>query len=80
MLFLSVGLGKDSTAIEKIPLNTILQNKDMKSRLYLDIFVDLRYEKCIFIDKIEREQTFSLKFYSLKAYFGDNFKKERYFT
>lgn len=42
MLFLSVGLGKDSTAIEKIPLNTILQNKYMKSRLYLDIFVDMR--------------------------------------
>lgn len=48
-LLLSVGLGKDFTAIGNIPLNTILQNKDMKSRFYLETFIDLGYGKCIFI-------------------------------
>lgn len=58
LLFLSMGLHKDFTAIEKIPPNTIFWNKDMKPRFYLEILIDLGYEKCIFIDKNEREQTF----------------------
>lgn len=48
----------------------------MEPRFHLEIFVDLRCEKCIFIEKIEREQAFSLKFYFLEADFGHTLKNK----